>query len=121
MALIKPLAKMNIETTTSLEVMVAKVIENKHGMITFSDKDLPLGGRNHSKALLIPTEMRGEGTNYVMVDDGSAINVCPLNIMPNLGLKVDDLANSDQIIRAYDNCIRSVDCTFQTLVKIGPV
>ena len=89
----KALTKINIETTASSELMVAKVTKNKHGVITFSDKDLPLEGRNHNKALFILAEVRGKRTNYVMVDDGSAINVCLLKILPHLGLKVNDLAN----------------------------
>ena len=34
-ALVKALDKMNIQTTTTPEAMVAKVIENKQGVITF--------------------------------------------------------------------------------------
>ena len=57
----------------------------------------------------------------MMDDDGSAINVCPLKILPNLDMKVDDLTNSDLIIRAYDDSTKSVEGTFQILVKMGPV
>ena len=85
---------MNIETTASLEVMVAKVTENKHGVITFSNEDLPLKERNHNKALFILAEVREKRTNYVMVDDSFVINVRPLKILSKLGQKVDDLANS---------------------------
>ena len=77
-ALVKVLTKMNIQTNTTLEVMVAKIIENKQGVITFFDTDLPMEGRNHNRALFIPAEVKGKRTSYVMVDDGSAINVCPL-------------------------------------------
>ena len=77
-ALVKALAKMNIETTITLKVMVAKVIENKQGVITFSNEDLPVEGRNHNRALFIPVEVRGKRTSYVMIDDGYVINVCPL-------------------------------------------
>ena len=77
-ALVKALASMSIQTTATLEAMIAKVTENKQGVITFSDTDLTPEGRNHNKALFIPVEVRGKRTSYVMVDDGSAINVCPL-------------------------------------------
>ena len=99
-ALVKALAKMNIQTTTSPEAMVAKVTENKQGVITFLDADLLIEGRNHNRALFIPTEVKGKRTSYVMVDDGSAINVCPLQILPNLGVKVEELKKSDLVIRA---------------------
>ena len=69
---------MSIKTTATPEAIVAKVIENNHGMITFSNKDLPVEWRNHNRALFIPIEVKGKITSYVMVDDGSKINVCPL-------------------------------------------
>ena len=77
-ALAKALTKMNIQTNATPKAMVAKVTKNKQGVITFSDADLPTEGRNHNRALFIPTEVKGKRTNYMMVDDGSIINVCPL-------------------------------------------
>ena len=120
-ALVKALTKKNIQTTTTPEAMVAKVIENKQGVITFSDADLPVEGRNHNRALFIPVKMKGKRTSYVMVDDGSTINVCPLQILPNLGVKVEELTKSDLVIRAYDDSTRSVEGTFVAPVKTGPI
>ena len=77
-ALVKALANMNIQTTATPEAMVARITENKQGVITFSDTDLPVEGKNYNRALFIPAEVKGKRTSYVMVDDGSAINVCPL-------------------------------------------
>ena len=56
-----------------------------------------------------------------MVDDGSAINVCPLKILPNLGVKVEELTKSDLVIRAYDDSARNVVGTFEAPVKSGPI
>ena len=47
-ALVKALTKMNIQTNATPEAMVARIIENKQGIITFSDADLPKEGRNHN-------------------------------------------------------------------------
>ena len=52
-----------------------------------------------------------------MVDNGSVINICPLQILPNLGVKVEELTKSDLVIRAYDDSTRSVEGTFITPVK----
>ena len=120
-ALVKALAKMNIQTNTTPEAMVARITENKQGIITFSDADLPEEGRNHNKALFILTEVKGKRISYVMVDDGSAINVCPLQILPNLGVKSKELTKSDLEIRAYDDSTRSVEGTFVAPVKTGPI
>ena len=120
-ALVKTLAKMNIQTTATPEAMVAKVIENKQGVITFSDADLPMEGRNHNRVLFIPAEVKGKRTSYVMVDDGSTINVCPLQILPNLGVKVEELIKLDLIIRAYDDSTISMKETFMAPVKTSPI
>ena len=55
------------------------------------------------------------------VDDRSAINVCPLQILPNLGVKVEELMKSDLVIIAYDDSTRSMEGTFMALVKTGPI
>ena len=77
-ALVKALTKMNIQTTAIPEDMVARITENKQGVITFSNINLPVERRNHNRALFILAEVKGKRTSYVMVDDGSAINVYPL-------------------------------------------
>ena len=112
---------MNIQTTATPEAMVAKVIENKQGVITFSDADLPMEVRNHNKALFILAEVREKRTSYVMVDDEFAINICPLQILPNLRVKIEELIKSDLIIRAYDDSTRSVERIFIAPVKTGHI
>ena len=120
-ALVKALAKMIIQTNATPKAMVARIIENKQRVITFSDADLPVEGRNHNRALFIPAKLKEKKTNYVMVDDGSAINVCPLQILPNLRVKVEELTKSDLVIRAYDHSTRNVEGTFMALIKTGPI
>ena len=78
-------------------------------------------GRNHNRALFIPTEIKEKRTSYVMVDDGSTINVFPLQILPNLGVKVEELTKSDLVIRAYNDSTRSVEGTFVAPMKAGPI
>ena len=60
------------------EQMVGSLIETLPG--------LPLEGRDHHRALFIKAEVKGKMTYCVMVDNGSAINMCPLKIFPKLGL-----------------------------------
>ena len=120
-ALVKALTKINIQTNATPKAIVAKITENKQGVITFSDTDLRVEGRNHKRALFIPTEVKGKRTSYVMVDDGSAIKVCPLQILPNLGVKIEELMKSDLVIRAYDDSTRSVEGMFVASIKKGPI
>ena len=78
-------------------------MESPEGAVIFTDKDPPLEGRDHHRALFIKAEVRGKLTCCVLVDNGSAINVCPLKILPKLGLTVDDLQALDMIIKAYND------------------
>ena len=76
------------------------LMEIPQGAIVFTDNDLPLEGRDHQKALFIKVEVKGKLTCCVMVDNGSAINVYPLKILPKLGLIVADLKPSNIVIKA---------------------
>ena len=78
-------------------------------------------GRNHNRVLFIPTEVKGKRTSYVMVDDGSAINVCPLQILHNLGVKIEELMKSNLVIRVFDDNTRNVEGIFMALMKIVPI
>ena len=69
----------------------------------------------------IQAEVKGKRTSYMMVDYRSAINVCPLQILPNLGVKVGELTKSNLVIRAYDDSTRSVEGTFVAPMKTGPI
>ncbi|KAF2289217.1 hypothetical protein GH714_029918 [Hevea brasiliensis] len=101
---------------------IAKVVLIEDGgHITFSDHDLPAEGRNHSRALFVTAEVGGWKVPCVMIDDGSAINVCPLKILPKLGISMSELTGSDLVIRAYDDSKRNVIGVFKTMVKVGPI
>ena len=74
--------------------MVNSLMESREGAIIFTNDDLPLEGREHYKALLIKAKVKGKLTYCVMVDNGFTIIVCPLKILPKLGLTMVDLKPS---------------------------
>ena len=120
-ALIDALSQIKIPIDTTPEYMVGLVTQKKHGEVTFTDDDLPLEGRDHNKALYIAVEINGKKTSCVMMDDGSAINVCPSKLMPKLGITAEDLKPSELVIRAYDDSKKSVEGTFTIKVKVDPI
>ena len=71
--------------------------------------------------MFIKAEVKGKLTCCVMVDNGSTINVCPLKILPKLGLTKADLKPSEVIIKVYDDTKRLVAGTFRALVKTRPI
>src|ERR1041384_7123485 len=57
----------------------------------------------------------------VLIDNGSALNVCPLKVASCLGLGTSDFTPSDQVVKAYDNTRREVLGVVTLEVLIGPV
>ena len=57
----------------------------------------------------------------VLIDDGSALNVCPLKTTSCLGLSIEDFVPSDQHVRAYDNSRREVLGTVMLELTMGPM
>ena len=55
----------------------------------------------------------------VLVNDGSALNVCPLKTTSYLGLSVEDFVPTDQHVRAYNNSRREVLGTITLELTIG--
>src|SRR3989442_12090125 len=119
-ALLKALATYRVPTEVTAEDLVA-VIQKPRSEIVFSEKDLTLEGRNHVKPLFIQAEINGRLTGNVMVDDGSALNVCPLKLLPKFQIDMSELKPSSVVIRAYDNTKRGIEGTFQAKVKVGPI
>ena len=101
--------------------MIGLLTETPQRAIVLFGDDLPLEGRDHYKSLFIKDVVKGKMTCCVMVDNDSTINVCPLKILPKLGLTVVDLRPSEVIIKAYDDTRRSVEGIFRALVKTVPI
>ena len=57
----------------------------------------------------------------VLLDNGSALNVCPLVTAIALGFSPDDFGPSTQTVRAYDGTQRTVMGTLSTRVMIRPI
>ena len=57
----------------------------------------------------------------VLIDDGSALNVCLLKTANFLGLSIKDFEPTDQHLRVYDNSRREVLGTMTPELTIGPM
>ena len=90
-------------------------------LISLSDKDLPPEGDQHNKALHLTVVCRQMNVPMSLVDNGSAINVCPLRTAKKLGIKNEELTPSTQGIRAYDNTRRQAVGTIILNITTGAV
>ena len=63
---------------------------NRELTISYSDKDLTKKGKHHNNLLHISVDAMGKRIPMVLIDDGSALNVCPLKTTSCLGLRIED-------------------------------
>ena len=87
----------------------------------FSDDDLPPKVSSHVRPLLIDIACLGRTVPSILLDNGSALNVCPLVTTIALGFSLSDFEPSTQTVRAYDGTQRTLMGTLSTHVMIGPV
>lgn len=100
---------------------VGAVTKTEGPILTFEESELPPAGYEHLKALHIDVNCNGKEITKVLVDGGSALNVCPLRTLEKLGLKQSDLKPAPFTVRAYDNSRREVLGLFTATLIAGPV
>ncbi|XP_077232757.1 uncharacterized protein LOC143876956 isoform X1 [Tasmannia lanceolata] len=111
-------AQVSVDTTPDeLVSLVAMTRVSK--TLSFTDDDLPSEGRDHTKSLKITVICNKKRVPEVLVDNGSALNVCPLSTATTLGFGPADFIPSEQGILAYDGTRRDVIGTLVTEIQIG--
>ena len=88
--------------------------------IVFSDDDLPSKGLDNTRLLYISVSFSSHRVSSVLLDNGSALNVCLLSTAITLGYGPSDFRSSTQTVRAYDNTRREVMGTLEIELMIGP-
>ncbi|XP_077242271.1 uncharacterized protein LOC143882707 [Tasmannia lanceolata] len=86
--------------------------------LSFSDEDLPSEGKDHTRPLKITLLCNQKKVLEVLVDNGSALNVCPLSTATTLGFGPEDFIPSEQGILAYDGTRRDVIGTLATEIVL---
>ncbi|XP_077251882.1 uncharacterized protein LOC143891127 [Tasmannia lanceolata] len=88
-------------------------------VISFTDDDLPPEGSDHARSLKITVICNKKRVPEVLVNNGSALNICPLSTAATLGFGPGDFIPSEQGILAYDGTWRDVIGTLATEIQIG--
>ena len=120
--LVDLLNQIQVPTTTTsqdLNDMIGSI--SRELTISYSDKDLTKKGKHHNDLLLITVDAKGKRILIVLIDDGSALNVCPLITTSCLGLSIENFMPTDQHVRAYDNSRREVLGIVTLELTIGPM
>ena len=120
-ALIRSLSRIRVEPAISPDSLIHMLTADRATCIVFSADDLPVGGSDHTMPLYITVGCSGHRVPTVLLDNGSALNVCPLATTVALGFGPSDFGPSTQTIRAYDSTRREVLDTLTLELQIGPV
>ena len=89
--------------------------------IVFFEDDLPQEGSDYTRPLHMFIGCLGRRVPSVLLDNESALNVCPLTTAIALGYGPTDFEPSTQTVRAYDNTRREVMSTLTLELMIGLV
>ncbi|XP_039156094.1 uncharacterized protein LOC120287374 [Eucalyptus grandis] len=90
-------------------------------LIAFSDEEFPLEGRGHNKALYISVKHKSSHMSQVLIDNGSALNICPLATLHHLKVDPSRIHAAKTSVRAFDGTKKEVIGEIHLDVQIGPV
>ena len=119
--LIRALSQIRFDITTSPEGLIHMLTAGQASCIVFFKDDLPPEGSNHTRPLQISFGCLGRRVPSVFLDNGSALNVCPLATTIAIRYGPIDFEPSTQTVRAYDSTRREVMGTLTLELMIGPI
>ncbi|PKI41227.1 hypothetical protein CRG98_038382 [Punica granatum] len=100
-----------------IEETVSSIFSNA---ISFSDDELPSEGWAHSRALHIVCKCNNFIIGRVMIDNGSALNVCPVSTLKQMNVDLHRIRPSKIAVRAFDGSRREVNGEIDLLIDVGP-
>ena len=87
-----------IETSTTPEGSIHMMIADRATCIVFSVDDLPLESSDHTHSLYISVVCSGHKVTSVLLDNGSALNVCTLATIVALDFAPSDFGPFTQTV-----------------------
>ncbi|PKI76879.1 hypothetical protein CRG98_002666 [Punica granatum] len=99
-----------------IEETVGSIFSNT---ISFLDDELQSEGWSHSRALHIVCKCNNYIVGRVMIDNGSALNVCPVTTLKQMNVDLNRVRPSKTAIRAFDGSRREVNGEIDLLIDVG--
>ena len=93
-ALVRALGQIRVDTATTPERLIHFLIADRATCIVFFDDDLPPKGLGRICPLYISVACSGHRVPTVLLDNGSALNVCPLATTIALGFSPSSFGSS---------------------------
>ena len=120
-ALIKILKKVKVPkgiATDKLGHVVNEVLALDQ--ISFSPEELGDEGIQHTKPLFIAVKCNEKLVSWVLINNGSSLNVCPLATLNLLGIDMAQVKPSATTVRAFNGSKRDIVGEVDLEVGIGP-
>ena len=89
--------------------------------ISFTDNELPLKGRDHALPMYIIVKCEDMIVARVLIDNGSALNVCPMSTLEGLNVDTSLIDLTTMIIRAFDGTLLKVQGKIELATGVGPM
>ena len=90
-------------TESAFEVMVSTVLAANQ--ISFMDDELPPEGREHTLSMHIIVKCEDMVVARVLIDNGLALNVCPMSTLDCLNVDASLICPTTMTIRAFDGTL----------------
>ena len=100
--LVRVVSQIRIDTSTTPKGLIHILTTDRTTCIVFSNDDLPTEGSSHIRPLYINVACSVHRVSTLLLDNSSALNVCPLATAIALGFSPSNFGPSTQTIRAYD-------------------
>ncbi|PKI66317.1 hypothetical protein CRG98_013279, partial [Punica granatum] len=96
-----------------IEETVSSIFSNQ---VSFSEDEIPSKGQGHLRALHIVCKCNNHVIGRVMIDNGSALNVCPISTLKQMNVDMSRIRGSKTTIRAFDGSRREVNGEIDLLI-----
>ncbi|PKI50775.1 hypothetical protein CRG98_028829 [Punica granatum] len=116
-ALLKVLTTAQVPKDTApdrIEKTVNSIFSNQ---ISFADDELPSEGQGHLRALHIVCKCNNHVVGRVMIDNGSALNVCPISTLKQMNVDMSRNRANKTTVRAFDGSRREVNGEIDLLIN----
>ena len=89
--------------------------------LSFKPTNIPMVEPDHTLTLRIAILTSNFAVKRVMIDNGSALNICTLKFIKQAGYTEADIINEVITIKAYDNLERTTEGIVLLPIKVGPI
>ena len=104
--------------SAGFEGIVNNITVNNY--LTFANKEMPVEGRGHNKALHVSVKCIDHIVAKVLINNGSSLNVMPKTTLDKLPFDASHMRLSFMVVRAFDGSRRDVRGKIDLLIQIGP-